>query len=99
VSEYGVMRLTRAYASAMGDLKYMVLLVSIDIHNQSSLEHKVLQYKKNRTYTVFETGRAGPALTSSGPALRLLKKPGRPPLARALEAEARPAAGSPRAEL
>lgn len=48
MSEYGVMRLTRAYASAMGDVKYMVLLVSIDIHNQSSLEHKVLQYKKNR---------------------------------------------------
>jgi hypothetical protein len=48
VSEYGVMRLTRAYASAMGDLKYMVRLVSIDIHNQSSLEYKMLQYKKNR---------------------------------------------------
>jgi hypothetical protein len=51
VSEYGVMRLTRAYASAMGDLKYMVRLVSIDIHNQSSLEHKMLQYKKFYRFT------------------------------------------------
>jgi hypothetical protein len=34
---------------------------------------------------VCETGRAGPALTSLGPACGLYIKPGRPPLARAFQ--------------
>jgi len=37
------------------------------------------------SYPVFETGRAGPALTSLGPACGLYIKPGRPPLARAFQ--------------
>jgi hypothetical protein len=37
---------------------------------------------------VFETGRAGPALTSLGPAFGLWTKPGRPSLARAFLEEA-----------
>jgi len=56
------------------------------LHNQQAHIGSINQNQSCRQLnSVYETGRAGPALTSLGPACGLYIKPGRGPLGRALQ--------------